>query len=235
MFIENYYLESPQGIRFSRAQACQFAKQIADDFNPIHNVDAKRFCVPGDLLFSVVLAKAGLYEKMNFTFSGMVTEDIDLVFPTDIGDHFAIKDNNGKEYLDVQAAGNRSTNDQLVDSLTKAYVAFSGHTFPDILVDLMAKNGVMINPTRPMIMYQSMAIELDHFNATSIELKLSKSTLEHNGKRGQACLYFDLLSNGEVVGRGKKYMMLSGLRDYCATTMASVVTDYQVVKSSYQK
>lgn len=234
MFIEEYFTESALGIQFSRQQGCQFAKKIADDFNPIHNTDAKRFCIPGDLLFSVILAKAGLYQKMDFTFTGMVTENIDLKFPTEINDHFAIVDSNNKEYLDVKASGERSKDDALVDALTKAYVAFSGHTFPHILVDLMAKNNVMINPARPMVMYQKMSIELNHFDATEVELKLSNSTLDHNGKRGQACLYFDLLANGEVIGQGKKEMMLSGLREYCADSMIALVEDYENVKKQYK-
>ena len=98
-----------------------------------------------------------LYKNMDFTFSGMVTEDIDLTFPTEINEHFAITDTNNKEYLDVKVAGDNSSNEVLTDSLTKAYVAFSGHTFPQILVKLMQENNVMINPTRPMIMSVSFA------------------------------------------------------------------------------
>ena len=234
MFIEEYFTESALGIQFSRQQGCQFAKKIADDFNPIHNTDAKRFCIPGDLLFSVILAKAGLYQNMDFTFTGMVTENIDLTFPSDINEHFIIVDSNNKEYLDVHASGERSKNEVLIDALTKAYVAFSGHTFPHILVELMAKNNVMINPDRPMVMYQKMSITLDHFNAENIELKLSNSTLDHNGKRGQACLYFDLIANNEVIGHGKKEMMLSGLRDYCPDSMVTLVDDYENIKKQYK-
>ena len=233
MFIKEYYTESDLGIRFSRHQACRFAKKVADDFNPLHNTDAKRFCVPGDLLFSVTLATAGLYQTMDFTFSGMVTEDIDLNFPSEIKDKFSITDQEEKEYLNVEASGQRTKYKVLIDSLTNAYVAFSGQTFPRILVALMEENNVMINPARPMIMYQRMSIELDDFSATDIELKLSKTTLEHNNKRGQACLYFDLLSKGNIVGRGKKHMMLSGLREYCSETMSKVVSDYEKVKSVY--
>ncbi len=233
MFIQEYYTESDLGISFSREQACRFAKKIADDFNPLHNTDAKRFCVPGDLLFSVTLATTGLYKNMDFTFSGMVTENIDLNFPTEINEKHIITDKDDKEYLEVEASGDRNNDKALIDSLTHAYVAFSGQTFPRILVALMKEKGVMINPARPMIMYQRMSIELDSFDATDIELKLSKTTLEHNEKRGQACLYFDLLSKGKIVGRGKKHMMLSGLRKYCEDTMTKVVSDYELVKTKY--
>jgi len=51
MFIEQYCPIDSEKISFTRQQASDFAKQVADDFNPLHNVEAKRFCVPGDLLF----------------------------------------------------------------------------------------------------------------------------------------------------------------------------------------
>ena len=66
MIIENFCRISNNKVSFSRQQASDFAKQIADDFNPLHDVEAKRFCVPGDLLFAVASAKAGLHKKMSF-------------------------------------------------------------------------------------------------------------------------------------------------------------------------
>ncbi len=50
---------------------------------------------------------------------------------------------------------------------------FSGHTFPDILVKLMADNSVMINPARPMVMYQSMSIDLHTLTAENGHTKIS--------------------------------------------------------------
>ena len=55
MFLENYCRITDDKISFTRQQASDFAKQIADDFNPLHDIQAKRFCVPGDLLFSLIL------------------------------------------------------------------------------------------------------------------------------------------------------------------------------------
>ena len=54
MFLAPYFSEQNQAISVSAQQASDFAKKIAQDFNPIHNVGAKRFCVPGDLLFALV-------------------------------------------------------------------------------------------------------------------------------------------------------------------------------------
>ena len=55
MQLDEYYSDGNGHIAISREQASDFAKGVAGDFNPIHDVDAKRFCVPGDLLFSLAL------------------------------------------------------------------------------------------------------------------------------------------------------------------------------------
>lgn len=233
MFIERFYNDVDGAISFTRQQSSDFAKQVADDFNPLHDVDAKRFCVPGDLLFSVTLAKAGISQKMAFNFSGMVANEVALTFPEKISDKTAIVDANNKEYLQVSAKGNKSNNSELIESLITAYVGFSGHTFPHILVDLMAKNQVMINPARPMVMYESMSLELDDLSVEKIELKLSNSTLNIDGKRGNAVLAFNLYSGDSIVGRGEKHMLLSGLRPYCAETIANITEQYLASKADY--
>ena len=220
-------------VSFSRQQASDFAKKIADDFNPLHDIDAKRFCVPGDLLFAVALEKAGLHQKMSFTFSAMVSNDIVLNFPEVINDTFIIKDDNEKEYLDISVAGQKTNNKLLIHSLIDAYVGFSGQTFPHILGQLMASNNVMINPTRPMVMYESMSLELNSLDITDITLVLSQTNLTLNGKRGSACLEFDLLAQGKIIGQGKKHMLLSGLKVYCPEAMAELSNRYNTFKTDY--
>jgi hypothetical protein len=234
MFIEKYFNTLPSGhISFTRQQASNFAKEVADDFNPIHNVEAKRFCVPGDLLFALILIKAGLHQQMTFTFSGMVTDDIALAFPSEIHDQASVVDKNNKEYLHVNVSGEKSHNQTLIDSLIKAYVEFSGHTFPHILVQLMAENNVMINPSRPMIMYQSMSINMHSLALDNIALKLANTRLSIEGKRGDAYLAFDLLSNGNIVGNGKKHMLLSGLREYDQATINNMIEQYNTSKANF--
>jgi len=232
MLLENYYREENNLVQITREQASKFAKEIADDFNPLHDVDAKRFCVPGDLLFSLLLDKAGLHEKMTFTFTGMVTEETRLNFPSEIASDASIKDE-AKDYVKVSVAGSLSTNQSTIESLTKAYVEFSGHTFPHILVALMAKENVMINPARPMIMYESMSIELNNLDFEDVELVLADSVLSIDGKRGTADLIFDLKSNGEVIGHGKKHMLLSGLRAYEQSVIDEIVNQYNDKKAAY--
>lgn len=234
MFIEKYCSISADKISFTRQQGSSFAKQVADDFNPLHNIEAKRFCVPGDLLFSIIIAKSGLHKKMTFDFSGMVSDNVTLTFPQKIESHYDIKDDKDKTCLSVSTSGEATHNPVLINALTKAYVDFSGHTFPDILVKLMSENSVMINPARPMVMYQSMSIDLHTLDAESVTLKLAKTSLTIDGKRGDAWLEFDLLSNDEVIGHGKKHMLLSGLRSYEQEAIDAMVNQYRESKANYQ-
>lgn len=234
MFIEQYCPIDNEIISFTRQQGSDFAKQVADDFNPLHNVEAKRFCVPGDLLFSVIIAKAGLHKEMSFNFSGMVNDNIALTFPNEINDSFDVVDDKNKTYLTVEASGDKTHCPSLINALTKAYVDFSGHTFPDILVKLMTENGVMINPARPMVMYQCMKISLKRLDIDTLSLQLAQTSLSIEAKRGDAWLEFDLISEGEVVGHGKKHMLLSGLREYCQDNVDAMVTKYKESKSNYR-
>ena len=234
MFIEQYCPINDEQISFTRQQGSDFAKKVADDFNPLHNIEAKRFCVPGDLLFSVIIAKSGLYKEMSFNFSGMVNDSIALTFPNEIINDFDIVDSKNKTYLTVEASGEKTHSASLINALTKAYVNFSGHTFPDILVKLMTENNIMINPARPMVMYQCMKISLERLDITTLTLKLAKTSITIEGKRGDAWLEFDLISEGKIVGHGKKHMLLSGLREYCQDSVDGMVAQYKNSKTAYR-
>jgi hypothetical protein len=98
----------------------------------------------------------------------------------------------------------------------------------------MSENNVMINPARPMVMYQSMSIDLHTLDVESVALKLAKTSLTIDGKRGNAWLEFDLLSDDKVIGHGKKHMLLSGLRPYEQETIDAMVNQYRESKVNYQ-
>ena len=235
MQITDYYSEQQERFFFTRQQASDFAKHIAGDFNPIHDIDSKRFCVPGDLLFSVILARHGIHQNMRFVFSGMVSNDIPLHIDGDQNGTLNIHDDHQKSYLSVEYAGQQTNDSSLISQLTRNYVAFSGQTFPHILVPLMAEQNVMINPDRPMVIYESMSIDLDHLNLNKVTLQTSDSTLTVNGKRGSVQLHFDLIDNDTIIGRGEKHMVLSGLRAFDQQIMDALVNDYDRNKASYQQ
>jgi hypothetical protein len=235
MNLEKYYnLEGPR-LSFTRQQASDFAKSVAGDFNTIHDVESKRFCVPGDLLFSVIIHHYGLRQTMGFSFSGMVGDDVTLILPAVNAREISIYDENDKKYLDVSSDGAHTHNPGLIESLTRNYVEFSGHTFPHVLVPLMKENRVMINTERPLVIYDHMRISLDTLDIDSVELRLNDSICRLYGKRGDVALNYDLCCNGERVGRGQKKMVMSGLREYDQASIDKLVESYGARKNRYAK
>ncbi len=232
MVLADYFSAEGNQVHFSRDQASRFAKEIANDFNPLHNADAKMFCVPGDLLFSVALEHLGLSQQMRFTFSGMVTDNA-LIFPESDAALIEVTDEAGKQYLSIEREGGITHDPMLINRLCSRYVAFSGKAFPHILVPLMAEQGVMINPARPLVMYQSMEINLQRLDFSDPSLESTGSSLEVQGKKGLVRLDFRLLQAGEEVGQGAKYMALRGLQPYKDEAMQRVVDEYNSYKRSY--
>ena len=233
MNLDKYYNLEGSKLSFTRQQASDFAKSVAGDFNTIHDVESKRFCVPGDLLFSVIIHHYGLRQTMGFSFSGMVGDDVTLILPEVNAREISIYDENDKKYLDISSNGAHSRNPDLIGSLTRNYVEFSGHTFPHVLVPLMKEKNVMINTERPLIIYDHMRISLDTLDIESVELSLSDSIFRLYGKRGDIALNYDLCCNGEQVGKGQKKMVLSGLRGYEQNKIDELIETYNEHKSRY--
>jgi len=233
MFLDPFYAEENGFIRISAEQASQFAKGISDDFNPIHDPGSRRFCIPGDLLFALVLTKYGLSQNMSFRFSGMVGALTPLAFPDSDVPHLEIVNDKGREFLDIQRSGEVSHNSGLLEAMIRNYVLFSGQNFPGILVPLMAEHEIMINPARPLVIYEGMSFSLEHLNFHNPELELSKSSLQVAGKRGNAELHFNIMDAGRSVGTGIKRLVLSGLREYEETAMQGMCDEYRSFKDNY--
>ncbi|MCW8891384.1 MAG: DUF3581 domain-containing protein [Sedimenticola sp.] len=230
MVLDNYYNQDEKGIQFSREQASEFAKQIADDFNPLHDQDAKLFCVPGDLLFAVTLAKYGLSQRMCFTFSGMVSDGVSLNYLPQQHQDLSLLDENGKLYLGIERDGEISNDQSMVWDFTRRYVEFSGHNFLHVLVPMMEREGVMINPARPLVMYQSMSIDLQRLDIENPTLELIGTEAQLTGKKGDVRVRFCLKSGDKVVGEGEKRMALRGLRPYDKEAMDGLVDAYNGYK-----
>ena len=235
MFLDAFHQTNNNTITISAEQGSRFAKEVSDDFNPLHNPDNKRFVVPGDLLFALTLSRLGLSQKMQFNYTGMVGKDAELIFPDEHAPAMSITDSAGKTYLNISSEGDITENASLIEAFTKAYVAFSGHSFPHILVPLMKANNVMINPARPMVMYESMAFEFNNLNLDQPNLKFVDSQLDVDGKRGRVQLEFDILDHQLQVGHGIKTMVLSGLRAYEQQAVDGLIALYQESKQAYTK
>jgi hypothetical protein len=226
MQLSNYYSEANGSISFTRQHASDFAKGVADDFNPIHDIDAKRFCVPGDLLFAVALSKLGLSEKIHVKFSDMVSEDIALSFNTLDTGVFDVVDTNKKVYLNLTLSGNKTLEQEPISRLINEYVAFSGKTFPHVLVPLWKSKNVMVNPARPLVIYESMSIDMTSLEFTEPSLEYTGSTLEVDGKRGNVSLQFIFKEGDRILGKGEKRMILSGLKEYDQPAIDELIIFY---------
>ncbi|GIU09595.1 MULTISPECIES: DUF3581 domain-containing protein [Shewanella] len=233
MFLAPYFLKQNQTISVSAQQASDFAKKIAQDFNPIHDVGAKRFCVPGDLLFALVLTQYGLSQQMKFSFAGMVGDGTELQFPAQVNDSFSICDSREKVYLNVSRQGDVSRCDAQTESFIRQYVAFSGHNFIDILIPLMKQHQVMINPERPLVIYESMSFDLTTLDFIEVTLSLVGQDLKINGKRGDVTLHFELHSGDIVVGTGIKTLVMSGLRPYEEASVQQMRATYEGRKTDF--
>jgi hypothetical protein len=234
MNIENYYQLDGTKLSFTREQASEFAKAVAGDFNGLHDIDATRFCVPGDLLFAVIVHHYGLRQTMGFSFSGMVGDDDVLILPEVEAREISIYDQNDKKYLDISTDGGHSRNANLIESLTLNCVEFSGHTFPHVLVPLMKENNTMINTERPLVIYDHMRISLDTLDMDSVTLKHTDSIFRIYGKRGDVALNYDLSCNGELIGKGQKKMVLGGLREYDQEKVDKLVASIEEGRQAYR-
>ncbi len=246
-------------LTISEQQASDFARGEARDFNPIHDPDNRRFCVPGDLLFSALMHHYGVASQTRVDFLGMLDGNTSLSLPVieDVageafepgaaamnGDDVAaaslpgqaiLTDANGRDMLRLTLVGRRRHNADMLARLCSQYVRFSGQTFPEILVPVMRDAGRMINPTRPLVIYRDMRIDIeesgDSDDLVAIDLEYTGAESHINGRKGDVSLNFDLVADGKLVGRGQKNLMLGGLRDYDEDAMQQIVDDYEQRRS----
>lgn len=234
MFLKEFYSGSNDSINITAEQGSLFAKDIANDFNPLHDIESKRFCVPGDLLFALVLHKYGVNKEMNFTFAGMLGQgDVTLDFPETEESQFDIVGSNGKTILKVERKGEKTQNDLTVNAIIRNYVAFSGHNFPYVLVPLMAEQNVMINISRPFVIYDSMTLAFDHMDFSDPVVEMLDPELRVNGKRADAYFKFQIKSGDRIVGKGFKKIVISGVREYEEQPMQEFVDNYLARKNKY--
>lgn len=232
MFSEQFYSVQDGRIVISAPQASYFAKEIAGDFNPIHDPDARRFCVPGDLLFTIVVSRFGLSENMTFKFRNLLGAEVPLEFrESDNGEAIQVVDEAGKVYLEVTRKGAVTRDEKVIEEFSRCYVAASGKNFPHTLKPLMESHGVMFNPDRPMVMYESMSLALTQLENPHPDLELNNANLEVAGKRGNVTLEYNLQSSGKTVGEVAKRLVLGGLREYCPEAMAGIIEEFYRLKA----
>lgn len=234
MLLTPYYSENENIVTVSAEQASQFAKLECRDFNPLHDPDSRRFCVPGDLLFSLALLKYGISESMRFEFTGMVGDGVGLLFPQTKGEQIIITNNQGKSLLELNQQGNSSNDRSLIESLITNYIIFSGENFPMLLMPLMQKHQVMFNPARPLVMYNSMSFDLQRLQVKEkLQVKLNDVVLQVEQKRAEEFLYFDIFDGESQIGQGVKKVVIGGIKPYDYQAMSAFSEAYEACRSNF--
>lgn len=234
MLLDPYFNKQDNSVIISAEQASQFAKKECQDFNPIHDPGSKRFCVPGDLLFALAINEYGINESMSFTFTNMVGDNVPLNFPTTDAEHIVVTNDKGKSVLEITRRGKKSHDVELIESLIKKYVVFSGQNFPTLLMPLMKKHQVMFNPARPLVMYNSMNFEFTTLNLTNpMHVELAESKLEVEAKRANEFLHFDIFDGDISIGHGIKTVVVGGLKPYDHDSITAFADNYLAMRSAF--
>ena len=90
----------------------------------------------------------------------------------------------------------------------------------------MAEQGWMINTLRPLVLYQSMSLEMEYFDFTNLALQQVGAEFKAHGKRAEVRLIFELHDEERRVGRGSKTLIAGGLRPYEDGPMQVLVKNY---------
>ena len=233
MFLDTFYSLDDGYMVITPEQASRFAKDVAGDYNHIHDPNARRFCVPGDLLFALVLNRFGLSQQMGFRFHSMVGRQARLLVQENDG-KLQVVDHEGKLCLEATCEGENTQEAAVIEAFTRRYVAFSGLNFPHYLKPLLKKHGVMFSPERPLVIYDSMGFELSSLAVEGCDLELAGSDMRVEGKRAEAFLEFKITDDGHVVGRGSKKLIVSGLRPYESDVMAATIAEYDRLKDVHK-
>jgi len=234
-FLSQFYADlDDHTIVIAAAQGNDFAKYIADDFNPIHDTGSKRFCVPGDLLFSIALQRYGLHQNMTFSFRELIKADTALSYPPQCESqaNFDVICDRSKPVLGIEYSGDSLSDSDKIEQLIRSYVSFSGQNFPHILVPLMKQHNVMINPARPLVIYESMSLAFDTLEFENLSVELGSTELEVLGKRGNCMLHFDINDGARKIGTGFKRLVLSGLREYQQESIDLMCEQYFASKAA---
>ena len=78
-----------------------------------------------------------------------------------------------------------------------------------------------------------MPLSLDTLDIDSVELQLSDCVFRIYGKRGDIALNFDLLNDGQAIGKGQKKLVVGGLREYDQARIDELVATYSGRKEQY--
>ncbi|MBO1110151.1 DUF3581 family protein, partial [Plesiomonas shigelloides] len=144
----------------------------------------------GDLLVAVVMSKIGLSQHMHVDFAGMFSDGVALSLNSEDQQLWCVSDDSGKNYRNVATSGETTFDSHITEQVMRSDVAFSGMNFPHIMVPLMEQTQHMIHQTRPLVIHESMSLELSSQELASPSVRLSNASMKIDENRGNVTLTF---------------------------------------------
>lgn len=235
MIVDHFHSREGSLIRISAGQGSQFAKTVAGDFNPIHDADAARFCIPGDLLFALVLRDFGISRRMMLRFRAMVGADVALRYVELGEERVDLLDSTGRVAVEVERRGEVERSPAIIERFIRRYASFSGRNFPEYLEPLLREQAVMFNLERPLVIYDSMAFDLHRLPGPNLTMECSHSHLTVAGRRGEERLEFTVSDDNGPVGTGVKSVMIGGLKPLDDQRLSAFVDAYRQRRQAFEK
>ena len=202
-------------VGISNNNVSKFAKEICNDFNPIHSNKKSKPIVPGDLFVVLFLLSNGLYKRTIIEFKKIsypiqkfiITKSSILNSKNESVVNFTLKD-------DIVA----DSNSIFLSGFLREFCKISGTIFAQELEPIFIKYRKMPNPQKPRMLYESTQINLDkeiiNLKVDFVQIKF----LEPNViiLENQATVNFQILvlQSGRTIGLITKTLFCTNLEEY---------------------
>ena len=97
----------------------------------------------------------------------------------------------------------------------------------------MADNGVMITPSRPLVIYESMSLTMKEVLFDKVSTEVDDVFMEMTGKRAKVAISFTLSSEKQIIGAGAKNLVIASLRPYDQDLCSIMVNEYLKKRDAY--
>lgn len=211
------------------AVACDaYARNVVKDFNPIHNHLAKNYCVPGDLIFALMVERGGVHGSMRMDFLNRVGKDSEYIFVSGKAG-MALLDRGNKVQAQLIGSGDASVCVKCISAVSDAVLSCTSSYFPYKMMRSLRAENLMLSGCRSLVILKSIEVNVSdlHF-ASDLTAVFCSSSLRHSGRRGTIDAHFQLVGgNGQVLGQVIKTALIIGIERFNGKRSAQYLENYE--------
>lgn len=220
MDISEYYDCIDGEIHFNDLKASQFAKNVSNDQNPIHDHDNKNYCIPGDLIFSMCADVLGLGSETDLYLHHPIGKNSSILIKEAKDGFYLGRDQSGIKIFTYRKNG-ETTDICDTGNFLNCFARVTETLFEDAIHPQLKQKGLMINPSSPSVVLTSISIRKSENSKPVHKIKPDESVATGNVKRAKVTAKYtmnDLYDNS--IGEARKTLFISGLREYCVASMS---------------